>query len=158
MLFRLVVLTGLLAAPVAAHAGSIQVSEAFTRSAPAGGVGGVFLTIVNAGAADRLTGATSPEATKAELHQSISDNGVMKMRPVDGLDIPAGGTVKLVPGGYHLMLVGLKQGLTVGGHLPVTLVFQNAGKIEVEANIVKPGGSAPMPHDMGQMPGMAPAK
>ena len=166
MIHRLVLVAALLAAPIVAHAGSIQVNEAFTRAVMAGGVGGVFLTIVNTGAADRLTGATSPNAAKAELHQSISDNGVMKMRPVDGLDIPTGGTVKLVPGGYHLMLTGLTQGLTAGGHLPVTLIFQNAGMVEVEADVVKPGGSAPMgmaphnmgPHDMSQMPRMTPAK
>jgi periplasmic copper chaperone A len=163
MISRLILVAALLATPIAARAGSLQVIEVFTRAAPAGGVGGVFLTIVNAGAADRLTGAVSPEAEKAELHQSTSDNGIMKMRPVEGLDIPAGGTVKLVPGGYHLMLMGLKQALVVGGQLPVTLAFQNAGKIDVAASIVKPGGSAPAGHGMapaglGQMPGMAPAK
>jgi copper(I)-binding protein len=161
MIPRLLLVAAMLAAPVAARAApasSVQVTEAFTRAAPAGGVGGVFLTIVNTGAADRLTGATSMEAAKAELHESTSDNGIMRMRPVDGLDIPAGSTVKLVPGGYHLMLMGLKQGLTAGGRLPITLVFRNAGKVDVEASIVKPGGGAPMVHDMGQMPGMAPVK
>jgi copper(I)-binding protein len=155
MIPRFALVAALLTAPVAAYAGSMQVTEVFTRAAPAGGVGGVFLTIVNAGAADRLTGAGSPDAMKAELHQSTSDDGVMKMRPVDGLDIPAGGTVKLAPGGYHLMLMGLKKPLTAGGQLPVTLVFQNAGRMDVEARVVRPGGSAPMPHDM---PGMQPAK
>ena len=155
MIPRFALVAALLTAPVAAYAGSMQVTEVFTRAAPAGGVGGVFLTIVNAGAADRLTGAASPDAMKAELHQSTSDDGVMKIRPADGLDIPAGGTVKLAPGGYHLMLMGLKKPLTAGGQLPVTLVFQNAGRMDVEARVVKPGGSAPMPHDM---PGMPPAK
>jgi copper(I)-binding protein len=140
---------------------AIQVTDAFTRAAPAGGVGGLFLTIVNTGPADRLTGAASPEAGRAELHESTSADGVMRMRPVAGLDIPAGGTVKLAPGGYHLMLMGLKHGLAAGGQLPVTLNFEKAGKVEVTATVVKPGAGAPAGrdmHSMGQMPGMAPTK
>lgn len=150
---------------VAARAdGPIQVTGAFTRAAPAGGIGGLFLTIVNTGAADRLTGVACPVAARADLHESINDNGVMKMRPVAGLDIPAGATVKLAPGGYHVMLMGLKQKLTVGGHMPLTLTFEKAGKVEVEASVVKPGAGAPASHDpgmghgVGNMPGMTPAK
>ena len=139
-------------------AGPIQVTDAFARAAQAGGVGGVFLTIINTGPADRLTGAASPAAGKVGLHESANDQGVMKMRPVDGLDVPAGGTVKLAPGGYHVMLMGLKQELTAGGQLPVTLSFQQAGKVEINAIVVKPGAGAPAGHDMSHMPGMHPAK
>ncbi len=148
----------------------IQVTDAFARAAAAGGVGGLFLTIVNTGPSDRLTGVSSPVAGKVELHESIDDKGVMKMRSVAGLDIPAGATVKLAPGGYHIMLIGVKQPLTAGGHVPVTLTFEKAGKLEVEASVVKPGAGAPaghsmgsgmgheMGHGMGNMPGMTPAK
>ena len=155
--------------------GPIQITGAFSRAAPVDGVSGLFLTIVNSGAADRLIGIGSPGAGKAELHESIDDKGVMKMRPIAALDIPAGGTVKLVPGGYHIMLIGLKQAVMAGGQVPITLTFEKAGKIEAVASVVKPGGGAPMnqgmnhgmshgmSHDMGhgmdQMPpGMAPAK
>ena len=148
-----------------AHAeDAIQVTDAFARAAPAGGAGGVFLTIVNNGPADRLTGVASPAATTVDLHETINDNGIMKMRPVAGIDIPAGGTAKLSPGGYHVMMTGLKQALSVGGQVPVTLRFQKAGPIDVIANVVKPGAGAPMQHDMshmpgmGNMPGMAPGK
>jgi periplasmic copper chaperone A len=155
--------------PLTARAdGTIQVTDAFTRSAPAGAVGGLFLTIVNTGSADRLTGAVSPVAAKAELHESIDDKGVMKMRPVAGLAIPAGATVKLAPGGYHVMLIGLKQTLTVGDHTQITLTFEKAGEVSVEASVVRPGAGGPaghgMDHDMskmpnmGNMPRMAPAK
>ena len=139
-------------------ASPIQVTDAFVRAAQAGGVGGVFLTIINTGPADRLTGAASAGADKVGLHESTNDQGVMKMRPVEGLDVPAGGTVKLAPGGYHVMLMGLKQELTAGSRLPVTLSFQQAGKVEVNAIVVKPGAGAPVSHDMSHMPGMHPAK
>ena len=149
-------------AAVARADGPIQVSAAFTRAAPAGGVGGVFLTIVNTGPAEHLTGVASSVAGKVELHESIDDKGVMKMRPISDLAIPAGKTVTLAPGGYHVMLIGLKQALTAGEHAPVTLTFEKAGKVEVDAVVVKPGGAMPdghsMDHGMGNMPAMAPAK
>lgn len=135
--------------------GPIQVTDAFARAAPAGGMGALYLTIVNTGPADRLTGAASP-AGKAELHESSKDNGVMRMRPVAGLDIPAGGSVKLAPGGYHFMLTGLKPGLSAGDQLPMTLRFAKAGNVEIHAGVVKPGAGAPAAQEMGPMPGMNP--
>ena len=84
------------------------------------------------------------------------------MRPISDLAIPAGKTVKLAPGGYHVMLIGLKQALTAGEHASATLTFEKAGKVEVDAVVVKPGAGMPdghaMDHGMGNMPGMAPAK
>lgn len=139
----------------------IEVTGAFTRAAPAGGVGGMFLDITNNGPADRLIGVASPEAAKVELHESTHRDGVARMRPVDGLDIPAGGTVRLAPGGYHIMLMGLKHGLTAGGQAAATLTFEKAGNVDVTASVVKAGAGAPGghgSHGMGQMPGMAPAK
>ena len=91
MIHRLVLVAALLAAPIVAHAGSIQVNEAFTRAAPAGGVGGVFLTIVNTGAADRLTGATSPNAAKAARRVSVVESNerlpTYRRLPMDFLDL-----------------------------------------------------------------------
>ena len=169
--FLRIVAAGLLSVPFSLSSaawadGPIQVTGAFARAAPAGGVGGMFLTIVNTGPADRLTGAASSVAGKVELHESIDDKGVMKMRPVAGLSIPAGATVKLAPGGYHVMMMGLKQPLTAGGRATVTLTFEKAGQVEVEAEVVKPGAGAPeghsmdhnMGHGMGNMPGMTPSK
>lgn len=136
--------------------GPIQVTDAFARAAPAGGMGALYLTIVNTGPADRLTGAASPAIGKAELHESSSDNGVMRMRPVAGLDIPPAGSVKLAPGGYHFMLMGLKPGLSAGDQFPVTLRFAKAGNVEIEAGVVKPGSGAPAAQEMGPMQGMNP--
>lgn len=132
---------------MAADTGPIQLENAFTRAAPAGGVGGFFVTIINAGAADRLIGIASPVAGKAELHETMSDNGVMKMRGVASLPVPANGKVALQPGGYHVMLIGLTQPLVVGQSVPVTLTFEKAGAITVQASVAKAGASAPMRHN-----------
>ncbi len=127
----------------AADARTIRLENAFTRSAPAGGVGAFYVTIVNTGAADRLVAVASPVAGKAELHESVSVGGVMRMRGVADLAIPAGGTVKLAPGGYHVMLIALTQPLTVGQSVPVTLTFEKAGAVEARASVAKPGAIAP---------------
>jgi copper(I)-binding protein len=116
----------------------ITVKGAFARPSPsAGGTGGVFLTITNnSGAADRLVGASTPAAKMVEIHETIDDNGVMKMRPVaGGFEIPAGGELELKPGGKHLMLMGLTQPLTEGGEVEVTLKFEKAGDVTVKAPV-----------------------
>ena len=109
--------------PVAAFAQqpTIQVDHVWSRAAGAGGTGVVYLTVTDSGAADRLTGAASPVATAVELHETINDNGVMKMRPVTSLPVEAGKAFTLAPGGYHIMLKGLKHALTAGESFPVTL-------------------------------------
>ena len=126
----------------AADAGSIRLENAFTRSAPAGGVGAFYVTIVNTGAADRLVAVASPVAGKVEMHESTSADGVMRMRGTASLAIPAGGTVRLAPGGYHVMLIALTQPLTVGQSVPVTLTFEKAGAMETRASVAKAGATA----------------
>ena len=106
-----------------------------------GRTGVVYLTITDTGAPDRLTGASSPVAAKATLHESTDDHGVMKMRPVAALPVQPGKPVKLAPGGYHIMLEGLKQPLQPGETFPVTLTFANAGTITATATVQK-GGAA----------------
>lgn len=125
----------------AADPAPIRLEHAFTRSAPAGGVGAFYVTIVNGGAADTLVSVTSPVAGKAELHESKMENNVMKMRGVASLAIPAGRTVQLAPGGYHVMLIALTQPLTVGRSISVTLTFEKAGPVEVSASVAKPGAT-----------------
>ncbi|MBV8652331.1 MAG: copper chaperone PCu(A)C, partial [Alphaproteobacteria bacterium] len=86
---------------------TIEIDHPWAR-ASTGKTGVAYLTIVNKGTADdRLVSASTPVAEKAEPHTTISDNGVMKMRPVDGIEDNAGGTAELKPGGLHLMLMGL---------------------------------------------------
>ena len=102
-----------------------------------------YVSIMNHGKmADRLLGATSNLARKTELHQMEMDNGVMKMRPVEGgIDLPAGKTIHLAPGGYHVMLIGLNAPLTVDSIFEITLVFQNAGEKTIN-------GMAMLPSDL----------
>ena len=92
-----------------------------------------YLSITNHGAmADRLLAAESSLSRKTELHTMEITNGVMKMRQIDGgIDIPAGATIQFAPGGFHVMLIGLKAPLTVDENYDVTLVFETAGKVKV---------------------------
>ena len=122
----------------AAAAPAVTVSGAWSRPALAGmSVGVVYLTVANHGRTpDRLVGASTPVAAMAELHRSSVANGVSSMTPAPGgLAVPAGGTVRLEPNGYHLMLMGLKQGLKPGARFPATLQFAHAGKLQVQVQV-----------------------
>jgi copper(I)-binding protein len=113
------------------------IGQAWARSAPAGGNSAAYLTITGAsGQADALLSASSPAADTVQLHEVSTDtSGMTGMHPIARLDIPAGGTVTLEPGGYHLMIMGLKSELAVGGTIEVDLVFEHAGKVAVQAEI-----------------------
>ena len=102
-----------------------------------------YMGISNEGAeADRLVGVETAAAEKAELHISeINAEGVSTMRHLhDGIEIPAGDTVVLEPGGMHVMLMGLTGTLTEGDMVKATLVFEHAGKVEMEFMVDPPGG------------------
>jgi hypothetical protein len=138
-------------------AGDLVISQAWTRATPGGAkTGGGFLTIENKGAApDKLIGASADAAGKIEVHEMAMNNGVMKMRPLDnGLTIEPGKSVKLAPGGYHLMMMDLKSPLKQGDKLPVTLQFEKAGKVAVTLDVEGVGAQGPAGGDMGGMKGM----
>ena len=126
------VLAASLALPAHAQdvtAGNLKVSSTWARATPKGaGVGGGYMTITNTGTApDRLIGGVSDVSKRFEIHEMSMTNGLMKMRPVaDGLEIKPGQTVEFKPGGYHLMLMDLKQGLASGSSVPLTLLFEDA--------------------------------
>jgi copper(I)-binding protein len=103
-------------------------------------VGAAYFWIVNRGPfADRLIRATSEVSRSAELHEMKQIGGLMRMTPVSGgLEIPSGETVKLEPGGKHLMLIGLKRPLSPGGHVKIDLEFEKAGTLIVEATVKGP--------------------
>jgi hypothetical protein len=144
----------LVAAPAWAQSSAIAVQQPWARATPGGAkTGVVYMTIVNSGGADdQLVAASTPIAVEAQLHQTSMDNGVIKMRPIAALDLKAGATVKLAPGGYHLMLVNLKQPLKDGDSFPLTLTFAKSGKQDVQVTVAKIG--AMQPDAMGGMPGM----
>ena len=132
----------------------IQVDNAWSRTAAAGGNGVVYLTVTDAGAPDRLTGVASPVASAVEFHESLNDNGVRKMRAVASLPVDPGKTLTLAPGGYHIMLIGLKQALKAGTSFPVTLSFERAGQVTATATVRQTVGGATMEHSHMDMPGM----
>jgi len=119
--------------PAAAQAG-VAVSGAWTRPAAAGQNGAGYLTIVNTGPGPQtLRRASSPVAAGVSLHQSVMAGGIMSMRSAaGGLSIAPGQTVTFKPGGYHLMLTGLKRPLKAGERAAVELDFAPAGKVTVE--------------------------
>jgi copper(I)-binding protein len=112
--------------------------------------GAAYLTVRNGGDQDdRLVGVSSDVADKAELHSSVMQEGVMKMRAVEAVDLPAHGEAVLEPGGLHIMLIGLKAPLEEGKSFALTLEFENAGELEVMTtieDIAHAGGSG---HDHG---------
>lgn len=150
---RLIALLILLPTVALADPTGIRVTHAWSRAMPAGATGVVYLTVTNLGAPDSLTGVASPVAASAGLHESFDDHGVMKMRPVASLSVAPGKPVTLAPGGYHIMLMGLKQALVAGTSFPVTLTFAKAGKVTVTATVQALGAAMPMTHHggMGQM-------
>ncbi|MCA1497599.1 MULTISPECIES: copper chaperone PCu(A)C [unclassified Bradyrhizobium] len=127
-------------------AGDLVISQAWSRATPGGAkVAGGYLTIENKGrAADRLVSVSADIAGKAEIHEMAMDNGVMKMRALNkGLAIEPGKTVKLAPGGNHLMLQELKGPFKQGDKVPVTLQFEKAGKVTVALAVQGVGAQAP---------------
>lgn len=104
-----------------------------------GSVGAAFMTLVNEGhKGDRLIAAQADIATTVEIHQTLIENEVMRMEPVSGIDVPAGERVELKPGGYHIMLIGLKRDLEPGTQIPLTLTFEKSGTLTVEAKVRQP--------------------
>lgn len=130
--------------------GDITVTDAFTRATlPGAKAAGGFMTITNAGAPDRLVGAETQTAKVTEIHEMKMEGDVMKMsRLAEGLEIPAGGTVALEPGGFHVMMMGLVQALHEGACLEVTLKFDTAGELPIMLTV---GGTdadaAPTAHE-----------
>jgi periplasmic copper chaperone A len=127
-------------------AGDLVISQAWTRATPNGAkIGGGYVTIENKGSApDRLIGGSADVAGKVEVHEMSMVGGVMKMRPVEkGLTIDPGKTVKLAPGGYHLMMMDLKSQLKQGDKVPVTLEFEKAGKVTVSFDVAGVGAQGP---------------
>ena len=105
-------------------------------TAPGATTGVVFFTISNAGkTTDRLLRASTPIAAGVALHQMAVDEGMMKMRAVPSLELRPGARLELQPGGYHLMLLGLKQPLKAGEKFPITLIFERAGALTVPVQV-----------------------
>ncbi|MDB6002010.1 MAG: hypothetical protein JWP52_3709 [Rhizobacter sp.] len=138
----------------ATKAGALTIDHPYARSTSAGKrIGGGYLKLDNQGGADRLLSVTAPVSAKVELHTMSMDGNVMRMREVDGIDLPAGKSVELKPGGMHIMFVDLKAPLKAGDSFPLTLKFQKAGETTVTVK-VEGANAAPAAQGDHTMPGM----
>ena len=126
------------------QAGAIAIGHPYARATAEGQRnGGGYLSLDNRGAqADRLTAVRTDAAQAVELHEMAMEGDVMRMRRLDAIEVPAGRTVVLKPGGLHLMLVGLKAPLKAGARVPLTLTFARAGEVEVVLNVEAAGTAA----------------
>jgi copper(I)-binding protein len=135
-----------------AQGGQIHVADAKARPTAPGGNGAVYMIVMNHGATDDdLTGLSTPIADKAEMHRTVSADGVMRMDTVADLPVKANEALVFAPGGLHVMLTGLKQPLKMGDSFPLTLTFAKAGAVAVTVS-VQQIKAAPKP--MADMPGM----
>jgi hypothetical protein len=122
----------------------VSAEHPWTRATPPGAKVGVgFMQLKNAGAADRVVGASSPVAGRVELHITVREGDVMKMREVKGFDVPAMGSFELKPGGAHLMLMELKRPIKKGEKVPLTLKLEKGGELKLELVAEEAGARAP---------------
>jgi copper(I)-binding protein len=129
--------------------GAIEIGQPWARATPpTAESGGGFLVITNTGATpDRLIAVKSPAADKVEIHEMKMDGNIMRMREVEkGIEIPPGATVELKPGGFHVMFMGLKAPFAKDAKVPLTLVFEKAGSIDVELMVQAMGAQPPPMH------------
>ena len=140
MRFWLMVLA-MVALPAWAQVGA---EHPWTRATPPGAkTGAGFLQLKNMGAADRVVGASSPVAGRVEMHITVREGDVMKMREVKGFDVPAKGSFELKPGGAHLMLMELKRPIKKGDKVPLTLKLEKGGELTLELVAEEAGARAP---------------
>jgi len=142
-------LVGLTLAVGAASAAAAPpiVTDAWIRATPPGAVtAAAYLTIASAGAAVRLVGAATPVAGTVEIHTTVAEAGAQHMMRVAELALPAGGSVRLEPGGQHLMLIDLKTPMVPGTKVALSLRFAEAGTIEIDVPVVDARAQAPARH------------
>ncbi len=120
--------------------GAIAIVQPYTRAtAPGQRVGGGFAKLDNRGSDDRLVSATSDVAGSVEMHSMSMDGDVMRMRQLEAIELPAGQTVELKPGGLHFMFMGLKAPLKAGDSFALRLKFEKAGEVTVQVRVDPPG-------------------
>jgi periplasmic copper chaperone A len=132
-----------IAGAAAAQQGAVEVTDAWARATPGKAENSAAYLTLASPTPDRLTGLSTPAAKSAELHMMTMEEtvagGVMRMRPLSGVDLPAGQKIALKPGATHIMLVGLKEPLRPGQSFPLTLYFEKAGAREVTVTVEKAG-------------------
>ena len=135
-----------MAAPAAAHeekTGDVTIVHPWSRPAPQGQNGVIYLEVRNGGAADdRLIAVSTSLATRVELHRSTMEDGIHRMEKVESIVVPAGGAVELAPGGLHVMLIDLKFMLMAEETIPVTFTFERSGDITTGVAVETRGADA----------------
>lgn len=129
-------------------AAGVSVTDAWARATvPGQKVSGAYMKI-RSDADAKLVAASSPRVPRVEVHEMRMDGDVMRMRELKSIELPKGKTVSLEPGGYHIMLMNLKQPIKAGERIPLTLTIESGGRqqtVDVQAEARAPGGGA-MPH------------
>lgn len=138
-----VVLAGMLVTGCGSSPGGIAIADARVGQ-PTGPNAALYLTATSEGETDRLVAASTDVSAGVEIHQTTIEDGVMSMQRIHGLDLPAGEPLVLEPGGLHLMLLDVAR-LDVGAVIEVTLIWETAGEMTVEAEVVEPADT--MSHD-----------
>ena len=131
-----------------ARLGDIHIDAPWARASigPAK-AGAAYLTLVNHGAeADKLVAVETKVARRAELHTHLMEEGVMKMRPVEAIEVDPGAPAVLAPGGLHVMLMGLESPLEKGSTFQLRLTFERAGSVDVTVEVLEPAAMGPAPH------------
>jgi len=115
----------------------VQAEGAYVRAVPPGQPNSAaFMSLTNKGETDHVLVAAESNVSKvAELHTHSMEGGMMKMRPVEKIDLPAGETVKLQPGGLHIMLIGLTRQLSPGEDVEITLIFEDGSRASLQAPV-----------------------
>lgn len=145
--------------PVSAQqAGDIKIEKPWSRATPGNSkIGAGYLTMTNTGSApDTLVSATTSASDHVEIHEMAMKDGVMTMRPMaKGVTVAPGKSVNFAPGGFHMMLMGLKAPLKQGDKVPLTLTFAKAGTVETFLHVVPIGSKPPAEHSHDAVKGDA---
>lgn len=130
-------------------AAELRAEEPWVRLAAVAGRPAAAYFVLHGGAtADRVTGIESPSAARAELHSGGMMEGMATMRPMDGVDLPAGGRVAFAPGGDHVMLFGVDPAIKAGATMPLRLRFRSGAALDAVARVIAAGDPAPsLEHD-----------
>lgn len=127
------------AASAQAEKDGITIQDAWTRATPGNArTAAVYFTAINRGSeSDHITSASSPASDRAEMHTTIHDGDIMRMRRVISVDVPAGGRAEFKPNSFHVMLTGLKEPLKAGDKVPLTLHFDRIGDMTITVTVRK---------------------
>jgi periplasmic copper chaperone A len=125
-----------------AKVGNLNIDDVWARTGQPGQVSAAYFEVKNKGAADKIVSANCDCAKSTELHNVKMIDGAMKMYQVQAMDIPADGELKLKPGSYHIMLIGLNRPLVAGETLPIKVKFEKAGEVTLQAKVKDKGAHA----------------